>query len=67
MTALALLYVIAVWAGLTGIAELSAAVRTRREIRGEWLLAMSGLLSLGTRATTRTHFGGDEGTLTPGK
>ena len=47
MTALVVPHVIAVWAGLTGIAELSAPrFRIRREIRGEWLLAMSGLLSL---------------------
>jgi uncharacterized membrane protein HdeD (DUF308 family) len=52
-----LLYVIAVWTGLMGIAELGAAVRLRREIRGEWLLAMSGLLSLLLARRKRTHSG----------
>lgn len=46
MTALVLLSVIAVWAVLTGIAEISVAIYLRREIRGEWLLATSGALSI---------------------
>lgn len=46
ITAIALLALIAAWAVVTGIAEIAAAVWLRREIRGEWLLATSGVLSI---------------------
>ncbi len=46
ITALALLFVIAAWAMLTGIMEVIAGVRLRRAIDNEWMLIIAGLLSV---------------------
>jgi uncharacterized membrane protein HdeD (DUF308 family) len=46
LTAFVLLTLIAAWAIVVGALQLAAAWRLRRQIRGEWLLALSGALSL---------------------
>jgi uncharacterized membrane protein HdeD (DUF308 family) len=46
MTAFALLYFIAVWAIITGIMEIIAAIRLRKEIDNEWMLALGGVASV---------------------
>jgi uncharacterized membrane protein HdeD (DUF308 family) len=44
ITAIALLYLIAFWALFVGLLQIVAAVRLRREIQGEWLWILSGIL-----------------------
>ncbi len=46
ITALVLLYVVAIWAILSGVAEMIAAVSLRREIEGEWALFLVEILSV---------------------
>jgi len=46
ITAMALLYLIAAWAIVTGIFEIFAAVELRRELSHEWLLILSGIVSV---------------------
>jgi uncharacterized membrane protein HdeD (DUF308 family) len=46
VTAIALLILIAVWAIVQGVFEISAAIRLRKEIQNEWLLILSGALSV---------------------
>jgi len=46
VTAVALLILIAAWAIVNGVFEIAAAIRLRKEIDNEWLLILSGLLSV---------------------
>jgi len=46
ITALALLFYIAVWAVATGVLQIVVAIRLRKEIEGEWMLILAGLASV---------------------
>jgi len=46
ITALALVLLIASWSVVTGVAEIVAAIRLRKQIRHEWLWILSGALSV---------------------
>ncbi len=46
ITALVLAFIIAGWALVTGVLEIAAAVSLRRVIQNEWVLGLSGVLSI---------------------
>jgi uncharacterized membrane protein HdeD (DUF308 family) len=46
ITAIALLLLIAVWAVVNGVFQIAAAIQLRKEIANEWLLILSGALSV---------------------
>ena len=46
ITAFSLLIVIAAWAIVNGIMEIYYAIKLRKEIKGEWLLVLAGILSV---------------------
>jgi uncharacterized membrane protein HdeD (DUF308 family) len=44
--ALAFVYVVSAWSIITGLFRIAAAIRLRKQIRGEWLLVLNGILSV---------------------
>jgi uncharacterized membrane protein HdeD (DUF308 family) len=46
LTVITLLYVIGAWAIVVGVTQVVAAYRLRKEIEGEWLLAIGGVASV---------------------
>jgi uncharacterized membrane protein HdeD (DUF308 family) len=46
LTTFALLYLVAAWAFVTGLAQIATAIRLRQEMTGEWALILGGILSV---------------------
>jgi uncharacterized membrane protein HdeD (DUF308 family) len=46
LTAIVLLYLIAAWAIVRGIFEVITAIKLRKEISNEWMLILSGIISI---------------------
>ncbi len=46
LTAITLLWVIAFWAIVAGVLQIAAAIRLRKEVQGEWLWILSGILTV---------------------
>lgn len=46
ITAVTLVFIIGAWAIITGAFEIAAAVKLRKHIHGEWLLAVTGIASV---------------------
>ena len=47
LTAVTLLWILAFWAIVAGVLQISAAIRLRKEVQGEWLWVVSGILTIG--------------------
>lgn len=47
LTAITLLWVLAFWAIVAGVLQISAAIRLRKDVQGEWLWVLSGILTIG--------------------
>jgi uncharacterized membrane protein HdeD (DUF308 family) len=47
LTAISLLWVLAIWVIVAGAMQIGAAVRLRKEVQGEWLWILSGILMVG--------------------
>ena len=43
LTAIALLYLVAAWAVVAGVAQIATAIRLRQEMTGEWALILGGI------------------------